>query len=667
MSDGQMSLLDIMPEQVDIAESGQLQVVHAKFESTSKENWKSLFEGFDELYGITFSSGIHFMEKVMDMFDYVEMIFGCEGVLTDDVAAIMAMEASSVEQIAKSKSAKRMAERIEEGSMALSVSRDTKSHEKVYILKAKDGRTRVITGSANMSASAFCAFQREDIVCFENPEAFEHYMDRYETFRDVCSDNVNHKVILATSENEDYIRDNIEELPIIRTIEKKKMIVLEPSEDDNSDIEIIANIKGLENEIKSLIPKQKKASRKILLNGEYTKAFKRKYTENVTVKKEKTRQLPKLHIDYDARKLLFNGKDLNLNPGDEQVKSDLHCIVNYMSSLSSFYGDWRQSQKDYFSFMNWYFASLFMPYLRYVGSKNGYDVTPFPVFGIIYGDSNGGKSTFIKLLSKLMCGIKIPLNSSGDFTNTTIDNLKKSCEGLPINIDDLAKNQYDQNYEKIIKDDGWGIVDQFINYPAIAISTNKVASLKPDITKRVVTCCIGIMIDKEMGAKNSKRINESMRHASTALYCEYVRRMFTCISEMVENIKSDNEDYFPDIFETSSIVLKEIFEEYLDEVPEYITELSYSDYFGDKAVGKNAMKKVVEAWNNDRKNFYVDKKKNTLTYTYADSSRTYELRYIQQELPPVLNSRVIGSSIVMDLDKAKILFSETFKKHFWDK
>lgn len=666
MSEGQISFFDIIPEQMDIANSGQFQVVHAKFESTSKENWKSLFEGYNELYGITFSSGIQFMEKVMDMFDYVEMVFGCEGVLSDDVAAIMSIEANSVEQIAKSKGAKRMAQRIEDGTMVLSVSRDTRSHEKIYILKSNDGRTRVITGSANMSASAFCAFQREDIVCFDDYEAFEYYKDRYDTFRDVCSDNVSHKVILATREDEDYIRDNIDEIPIIKTIEKKKMVILEPSEPDNLDVEILADVKGLESEIKPLLPKQKKDNVKLVLTGDYTKALKRKYTEQAVVKKVREKQLPKLHIEYESSRMTFNGKELCLSPEGNQIKSDITCIINYMSSLSSFYGDWEQSQKDYYSFLNWYFASPFMPYLRYIGSKNGYDVTPFPVFGIIYGDSNGGKSTFMKLLSKLMCGNKIPLNSSGDFTATNIENLKRSCEGLPINIDDLAKNQYDQNYEKVIKDDGWGIVEGFVNYPAVAISTNKITSLKPDITKRAVTCFIGIRLDKEVGAKNSKRINESMKYATTALYCEYMRRMLVRINEMTERIKSDDENYFPDIFEVSSVVLKSIFEEYIEELPEYVAELSYSDYFGNKAVGKNAMKKIVEAWNNDRKNFRVDKKKNTLVYTYADSSRTYELRHIQQELPPVLNARVIGSSIVMDLDKANDVFNAIFKKHFWE-
>lgn len=54
-----------------------------------------------------------------------------------------------------------------------------------------------------------------------------------------------------------------------------------------------------------------------------------------------------------------------------------------------------------------------------------------------------------------------------------------------------------------------------------------------------------------------------------------------------------------------------------------------------------------------------------IAYEYADSSRTYELTYIQQELPPVLEASVVGSTLVMNLDKAREVFKQTFKKRFW--
>ena len=112
-----------------------LKVVHATFNFSEKHNWADLFSGYDELYAITFSSGIDFVNKVISQFKHATIIYGCEGVMDNDIAAIIAMQATAIKEIVKHKSAVSMAERLEEGSLELYVSRDTKSHEKIFILK----------------------------------------------------------------------------------------------------------------------------------------------------------------------------------------------------------------------------------------------------------------------------------------------------------------------------------------------------------------------------------------------------------------------------------------------------------------------------------------------------------------------------------------------------
>ena len=660
----QMSLFDLAPEQMEAAQDGKLKIVKAQFVEVVDEDWSELFEGFDELYGITFSSGIQFMEKVLDKFEYAELIFGCEDILSGDIAAIISMQMKTVELLVKSKIANRLAERIQNETLDIRVSRDTMSHEKIFILKANDGRTRVITGSANLSASAFLNRQREDIVCFDDEAAFEYYKNRFDTFRDKCADEVSDKVIGAVLDDSDYVRENIEEVPIIRTIEKNNMVILEPSE-PSEEIEIVADIQGLEAEIKPLLPKQKEENGKIFITGESTRGFKRKYKEQVQRNVTKKKMVPKLHVDYDLKKLLFNGKEFNLNPDAGAIKNDIDALISYIDSLSDFYGDTEAAKQNYFKFLNWFFCSPFMPYLRYIGNKYNYNTTAFPVFGILYGDSNGGKTTFTKLLSKMLCGQKIPVNSNADFTATNISDLKCACEGLPIIIDDISKNQYDSHYEKVFKDDNWGIREHFINYPSIVISTNKLAALKADISKRVVTCRIDIQIEKEAGAYNAKKINESLRQISNAFYCEYVRRMFVIIDDMVATMTEDDENYFPDIFLESSKVISEIIEEYGDSKPDYVSELKYADYFGDLAIGRSAIEKIKTAWNTEPKQFKIDEKKNQLTYSYPDGGRYYELQYIHQELPPVLEAKLVSKSIVMKLDAARGVFGVNFKRRLF--
>lgn len=536
-----------------------LSVVKAIYADTVETNWEELFDGFDRLYAITFSSGIEFVNKVINKFSYAEVVFGCEKIIASDIAAIMSVQIDSVQRLAKSKSAGNLANRLDDGSLQLYVSRDTKSHEKIFILESADHkRVRVITGSANMSASAFCGIQRENIVCFDDEAAFAHYKVLFETFKETCSDNVSYKAVVSTMNQEDYLKENIKEVPVFQSIEKQKLIFLEQAQpEDEVEYEIVADVKKMQELVKPIIPKMPVQANRIVVAAEPMRVFTKRYTEVRRVAAEAVKQLPKLHIDYDAGTMTFNDENIDLNPNLSEVAKNIKSIQKFFSGMDYFYGDVEQAKKDYFKYMTWYLATPFMAYLRYFASRNNYDTKLFPMYGVIYGDSNGGKTTFIKFLVKLMCGETVKMNTTEDFTATRIDGLKRVCEGLPLNIDDLAKTQFQNHSERVIKNDEWGISDRLVNYPAVSITSNKITSLTKDLSKRAIICRIGAKIDNERGAKNSKRVNESMSELTTAFYGEYVRRMLVCIDEMTTEMRenANGKEYFPDIFHASSSVI----------------------------------------------------------------------------------------------------------------
>ena len=135
--------------------------------------------------------------------------------------------------------------------------------------------------------------------------------------------------------------------------------------------------------------------------------------------------------------------------------------------------------------------------------------------------------------------------------------------------------------------------------------------------------------------------------------------------ETLENFMKTDPEFFPDVFQLSSQTICEIFKESGEQIPEYITELTFSDYFGDKAVSKNAMEKIMSAWENEPKQFKVDKRANKLIYSCGENGNVYALRYIYDELPPSLNAQLNATSLTMDLDQAEKLFGQRFKKRFW--
>ena len=577
-----------------------LSVVKAVYADTVETNWEELFDGFDRLYAITFSSGIEFVNKVINKFSYAEVVFGCEKIIANDIAAIMSVQIDSVQRLAKSKSAGNLANRLDDRSLQLYVSRDTKSHEKIFILESADHkRVRVITGSANMSASAFCGIQRENIVCFDDEAAFSHYKVLFETFKETCSDNVSYKAVVNTMNQEDYLKENIKEVPVFQSIEKQKLVFLEQAQpEDEVEYEIAADVKKMQELVKPIMPKMPVQANRIVVAAEPMRVFGKRYTEVRRVAAEAVKQLPKLHIDYDAGTMTFNDENIDLNPNLSEVAKNIKSIQKFFSGMDYFYGDVEQAKKDYFKYMTWYLATPFMAYLRYFASRNNYDTKLFPMYGVIYGDSNGGKTTFIKFLVKLMCGETVKMNTTEDFTATRIDGLKRVCEGLPLNIDDLAKTQFQNHSERVIKNDEWGISDRLVNYPAVSITSNKITSLTKDLSKRAIICRIGAKIDNERGAKNSKRVNESMSELTTAFYGEYVRRMLVCIDEMTTEMRenANGKEYFPDIFHASSSVIADIFEACGIDLPDYVRILYYNDYMGDESIGRAAIEKIELAW-----------------------------------------------------------------------
>lgn len=142
-----------------------------------------------------------------------------------------------------------------------------------------------------------------------------------------------------------------------------------------------------------------------------------------------------------------------------------------------------------------------------------------------------------------------------------------------------------------------GISDRLVNYPAVSITSNKITSLTKDLSKRAIICRIGAKIDNERGAKNSKRVNESMSELTTAFYGEYVRRMLVCIDEMTTEMRenANGKEYFPDIFHASSSVIADIFEACGIDLPDYVRILYYNDYMGDESIGRAAIEKIKKA------------------------------------------------------------------------
>lgn len=204
-------------EQIRINRSGALDIVKMEFSGAESLSWQELFSGYDSLHAITYSSGISFVYRLLDLFTDAEIIFGCDEVISYSLQEIMAYQYKTIERMRETAGRMKLdlISRIEAETLRFYVARSVLSHEKIYLLSAKDGRKRVIMGSANLSFSAFGGKQRENICYLDGDRAYDWYWDQYCQLREDSTDQIAKEALLCANDGE-----NLEELP--ETLEAHK-------------------------------------------------------------------------------------------------------------------------------------------------------------------------------------------------------------------------------------------------------------------------------------------------------------------------------------------------------------------------------------------------------------------------------------------------------------
>ena len=292
------------------------------------------------------------------------------------------------------------------------------------------------------------------------------------------------------------------------------------------------------------------------------------------------------------------------------------------------------------------------------------NLLPYPVFGLVYGQSKAGKTSFLETLLKMMIGQKTKI-SAPDFTRSSIEGLKRTVKGAPIIVDDLTNTRFNQHAIETIKNDDFGVVDGLVHYPAVVISANEdVKAVAPEVIRRTVICRV------QAGLTNTEVMRSSVvrtvqREVGTALYREYLRRMLELVPDLLEIMKSEEAESAPDILAESSQVLIEIFEEFSDtDLPSYIRLLELEDYFSEKVTGSYAIKTIRSAWNTSRTSFEISERNNEIRY---NAGAIWEADRVLKELPETLEAHKSREWVVMNLEEARAFFGIPFKKSWLDR
>jgi hypothetical protein len=298
-----------------------------------------------------------------------------------------------------------------------------------------------------------------------------------------------------------------------------------------------------------------------------------------------------------------------------------------------------------------------MAVMRDMAARFDQNRLPYPVFGLVYGQSKAGKTSFLETLLKMMIGQK-PKIAAQEFTRSSIEKLKLMVQGAPIIVDDMVQNRFNQHAIETIKTDDFGVAEHLVNYSAVVISANEdVKAVSPEVIRRTVICRVEAGLTNTEVMRNNV-VRSVQKEIGTAFYREYLHRMLALVPDLLAEMQSDEEESSPDILKVSSEIIVNIMQEYND-LPPYIRPLTLDNYFSEKVTGKYAIKTIKDAWANSRKSFDVKLRSNELCYNVGVH---YEVDRLLKELPETLEARKVRDSVVMNLTEAKKFFGIDFKQ-----
>jgi hypothetical protein len=629
--------------------------------------WKEVFQGYQHIRVLTYSFGLPFLEDLMKMFIDGEVIIGSLSQVRQDAADLITTQAVVTNYICKNQY---LQNRIREGTFHMYVAKDILSHEKVYLLRADDGRVRTIFTSANASARAWNGSQIENYEMSDDLECYEMYEKSYEMVKELSTDEIS---LDAKEIRPDGT--NLDELPMFRDVKKADSALVIHDVGDDSEVEYAFIAQKMSDKMRHLLqemhirPNKKdggsvfdieKIRKMIALAGkEHDEA------------KEKQRLCPQLLIDYQKETIVINGKEQNLHPDIEAVTKNIRCWMKYLSGYDAFTGDTDDLKQKAWKILNHIFLSPFIAMLRYQGSRVKITGRSFPMYLLIAGPRDNGKSALIRTCQKLVLGI-IPRELNQDnLSKDIIKGYDETVMGCPILIDDVNPRRW-ANMTDIVKTDDVLIDEKLWNHPTYLLTANKVETVTSDVAKRVIVIRTDNQLTTDSAAKFESPIKTLQGEMTNAWFRMYAGRMFPVIEQFVSEMLDDQnrpDGWQPDIYQRSSEVLISIIQEAGLDVPEELHEFTWSEYMGEAAISQQSIKALKELYHLSPEIFSVSRKSNEIIIDFTNyEGKSKILKMLYNELPVDAEKRVFGNKVAMKLDVIQEYTGLIFRprKHFWD-
>lgn len=614
---------------------------------------EELFCDYDTIRIITFSYSLDFLERMLTRFKYAEVIIGAPFMVTKHGR----MQDLLVAGFANAKYLQNniyrypgLASMMQTGNLVVRLPKLAIDHRKMYILKSDSGRTRVIYSSANASNPGWSGEQMEHIDYDDTIKGYEKALEEFETSWKLSTYLPPEAIVKnkAGAEMEELVESNV----IIKGIkEVGKLTLLEGNGDPREVIERAEYVVEFENYGKNyktimadeftkpqdgvyeLLPK---SIEKLKLNNK--KLLDRKIKEIRTVKKS----YPSMKIDFDSGVVYMDENPIDLNPDATDVRRDLEQLVSVFNNFNGFLDINGQLQFTHYKLINAMFLSPFMAHIRCVANARNIATSSLPLFLLLYSEgSNCGKTFMAKLILKMMTGKNLNPILKVNCKKENFVNLMDFC-GTPFFVDEID-NKWFANVRDVIKNAERCELEFREYQPMIAMASNDVVDPDMPIRKRLVYLKYDAALPSETDTSAQESSGKAIiNRMGDAFYREYLRRMIARVNELVNYIYNEKDiadDWYPDIFKTSSEVILSIFDDFgIKKVPCFRELKWYNDFFlyaASEAVGE-----IRKLYDTSKKNFIV-KDDIIIIELGSDTTSKRKLESIANTLPSEVMAKLI--------------------------
>ena len=614
-----------------------LKVFHSELKTVEFSNVDELFCGFDTIKAITFSYDIRFINHLMHYFQYGEIILGADFMVQKDgkLNDLLEVAANNYDATQAVKNQKRLVDMLSNGDLNLRAANYILDHRKIYLLKADDGRTRVIKASANMSGRAWNGDQMEYYEYDDSLFCYEEFENDFEVAW-INSSEIPYTMVTG-KKNDEYINEN----PVIKKAKETNKVTVVQTTPNPVNIEVtkfmidhkkvkedykeIFNGSGAKNR-NGIVELKPRVLEKINIG---LKKFNAKRKVNISITE---RNYPSLTFDWNEKKAYMNKKELNLHPTAEDICKDIDEVMKVFKNFEMFVDETNTLQSIHFKFMNFIFQSPFHSKLHCELTARGISAMSAPMFALETSDTaNSGKTFMTNFILKMMTGEK---NLAGNNENAKLDFLRTiingGVQGVPYFVDEINGSSFTQ-ITKLIKDEF--ICERFNqdSMPIIIMAGNDLKEPDEKTRKRMVFFKINGSLPSTVDQNGFRTAsNTIINKVGTALYREYLGRMIVAISDLIDMIdegrpQEENDTWYPDIVNISSKILLAIFTENGYDIPSYMKELEWNrDYYGANYIAENTIQAIKKEYKENPDAFVIEREIVKIEAGGADAMKKFK-------------------------------------------